>query len=277
MSTVDDKKKKPETYRDYYDLQKKYAKEYADRGEFEYDVNADEIYKIYREQAEKSAEAAQRHTTAQAAGLTGGYGSSYATAAGAQAYSDVMGDVDAMIPELYEAARARYDREGEDLLRRAEAAGAYGDMLYSESDDYAAYLQEMADAETFKHVNAIGNVGGHNVYKYALDEYENGTQEKDDLIKIFLGWKYAKDADGKEHNLTYEDAEYLARSIVNKREYNELLAMTGADGTTLKDYKETQLDGEMSFDEAYAALEAWSDADGKGLSEDEILLILNGN
>lgn len=277
MNTDKEKEKTPETHQDYYELQKKYAKEYADRGEFNYDVNSDEIYKIYRDQATKRAEAAQRNTTAQAAGLTGGYGSSYAAAAGAQAYSDVMDDVDAMIPELYEAARARYDREGEDLLKRAEAAGSYGDMLYMQSDEYAADIQAAADAETFKRVNATGNWGSRNVYKHAFEKFENGTESKEDLIQTLLSWKYAADADGKEHNLTYDDAEYLARSIMNKREYNGLLAMTDTDGESLSDYKDKILDGETSFEDAYSALESWSDAEGNKLSENQILLILNGN
>ena len=278
MSTVNNEEKKPESYRDYYELQKKYAKEYADRGEFKYDVNSDEIYKIYRDQASKSAEAAQRHTTAQAAGLTGGYGSSYAAAAGAQAYSDVMDDVDAMIPELYEAARARYDREGEDLLNRAAAAGEYGNMLYMESDDYAAALQAAADAETFKRVNTAGNWvdkgKNQNVYLTAIKEYvdNNTNKDEEDIVKELTTWKYANG-----EFLSSDDVEYLTRTIMNKREYNNLLAMTGSDGTTLKTYKDTILNGETSFDEAYNALEAWTDAGGNKLSEDQILLILNGN
>lgn len=273
MSTVNNEEKKPESYQDYYELQKKYAKEYADRGEFKYDVNSDEIYKIYRDQASKSAEAAQRNTTAQAAGLTGGYGSSYAAAAGAQAYSDVMDDVDAMIPELYEAARARYDREGEELLNRAAAAGEYGNMLYMESDDYAAALQAAADAETLKRVNAAGDKNDEgSPYKAAMKHLLNGSQSKEELITTLTGWKYKNG-----ENLTYEDAEYLARTIMNKREYNNLLALTDSDGTALTDYINTQLDGEMSFDKAYAALEAWTDAGGNKLSEEQILLILNGN
>lgn len=271
-----EKEKVPETYQDYYELQKKYAKEYADRGEFKYDVNADEIYKIYREQAEKNAKSAQRHTTAQAAGLTGGYGSSYAAAAGAQAYSDVMDDVDAMIPELYEAARARYDREGEDLLKRAETAGAYGDMLYMESDDYTADLQAAADAETYKRVNTLGDTQDLNVYDTALKDFVGGNQSKEELITALMKWKYKDTGEGAK-NLTYEDAEYLARTILNKREHKGLLATTNSVGMTLSDYINTHLDGETSFEEAYAALEAWSDADGNKLSEEQILLILNGN
>ncbi len=276
MSTVDDKKKKPETYRDYYDLQKKYAKEYADRGEFKYDVNADEIYKIYREQAEKSAEAAQRHTTAQAAGLTGGYGSSYATAAGAQAYSDVMGDVDAMIPELYEAARARYDREGEDLLKRAEAAGAYGDMLYSESDDYAAYLQEMADAETAKRVHRMGNNAKEGtVYSAAMNYLLNNGKDKDELEKELAGWKYAANDEGVEEYLTPEDVEYIVRKLIETRAYNAAMARRNSEGT-LSEYVDRLIGDNKSYDEAYAALEAWRDSDGEGLTAGEIEIMLKG-
>lgn len=276
MNTDKEKEKVPETHEDYYELQKKYAKEYADRGEFKYDVNADEIYKIYRDQAKKSAEAAQRNTTAQAAGLTGGYGSSYAAAAGAEAYSDVMDDVDAMIPELYEAARARYDREGEDLLRRAEAAGAYGDMLYSESDDYAAYLQEMADAETAKRVHRMGNNANEGtVYSAARKWLLNSGKNKDELEETLLGWKYAANSDGVEEYLTPEDAEYIARKLIETRNYNAAKERSNSEGT-VEDYVEQLLGEGKTYEEAESLLKKWVDGDGNGLTEDEIDLLLFG-
>ena len=55
------------------------------REDFTYDINADPLYNQYREQYVREGNNAMRDTMGQAAGLTGGYGSSYSGIAGSQA------------------------------------------------------------------------------------------------------------------------------------------------------------------------------------------------
>ena len=123
--------KAEKTYEDYYQMQKDYIEKYINREDFSYDVNADELYKTFRQQALAKAETARRDATARAAGLTGGYGSTYAGAVGNAAYDSAMQSVDDIIPELYNAAYTRYQNEGSNILNKASLAGQMGDNLYN--------------------------------------------------------------------------------------------------------------------------------------------------
>ena len=109
---------------DYASMSKEYMDQYLKRKPFEFDVNADMLYQQYRKQAAESGRMAMEDTMARAAAMTGGYASSYAQAAGQQAYQKQLDAADAMIPELYQLARSRYDADGQDLLDKASAAAS---------------------------------------------------------------------------------------------------------------------------------------------------------
>lgn len=125
------------SHEEWYGRAQGYLDEYLGREGFSYDVNADELYRTFRQQAMAKAEASRRDATARAAGLTGGYGSTYAGAVGNAAYDSAMESVDEIIPELYNAAYSRYQQEGQDLLTKASVAGQIGDRLYNESQTKA--------------------------------------------------------------------------------------------------------------------------------------------
>ena len=59
-----------------------------DRGDFKYSLNADPLYRQYREQYIKNGERAMEDTVGKVSALSGGYGSSYAATAGMQSYSN---------------------------------------------------------------------------------------------------------------------------------------------------------------------------------------------
>lgn len=109
---------------DYAKMSKEYMDQYLTRKPFEFDVNADILYQQYRKQAAESGRMAMEDTMARAATMTGGYASSYAQAAGQQAYQKELDAADAMIPELYQLALSRHDAEGQDLLNKASAAAS---------------------------------------------------------------------------------------------------------------------------------------------------------
>lgn len=156
---------------EYRTLQSKYINDYLKRDKFSYDVNTDKLYAGYRDQYLKNAEAAQRSAQATAAGLTGGYGSTYAAAMGNSAYSEEMDKLKDKEGELYDRAYAQYLQDGQDLLDAASlygsqadsftdramterqnhladaaAYGEYGNYLYTKTDEYKA-AQEQAAAE----------------------------------------------------------------------------------------------------------------------------------
>lgn len=87
---------------------------------FTYDVNGDPLYRQYAEQYQRQGKAAMEDTLGAAAGLTGGYGSSYATTAASQAYQQYLSGMQDVAPALYAAAYARYQDEGTALEKQLE-------------------------------------------------------------------------------------------------------------------------------------------------------------
>lgn len=109
------------------------------RDKFSYDVNADSLYQQYKQNYITQGKMAMADTVAQAAALTGGYGNSYATTAGYQAYQGSLQKLNDIIPELYQMAYQRYRDEGTDLQNQ------YAMMADRENMDYARYRDALSD------------------------------------------------------------------------------------------------------------------------------------
>ena len=130
--------------------------EYDNRAAFAYDPNADGSFQALKNQYVHQGRRAMEDTMGQAAGLTGGYGSSYSQAVGNQAYNEYLTQLNAQIPALAQQARAAYDAEGQRMLDRYNLAlnaantaynqgrDALGDLRYEEE---LAYNRGQADQE----------------------------------------------------------------------------------------------------------------------------------
>ena len=82
-------------------------------------------------------------TTGQMAGLTGGYGNSYAATAGNQAYQQWLTRLNEQVPELYQMAADRYAQEGNDLMNQySMARGADEDAYNRYRDAYNMWADE---------------------------------------------------------------------------------------------------------------------------------------
>jgi hypothetical protein len=113
---------------------------YLNRGDFQYDFNADALYQNYKDRYTQLGKMAMQDTMGQAAALTGGYGSSYAQNVGQQAYNQYMTGLADVIPELYQMAYARYQDKGNDLLQR------YSLLAGEEEAEYARQYQKEQEA-----------------------------------------------------------------------------------------------------------------------------------
>ena len=111
----------------------------ANREPFSYDVNADPLYQMYKDQYVQGGKMAMRDTMGKAAGLTGGYGSSYGQRVGQQAYDASLQELTAMIPQLYGQAYQQYRDQGDDLK---DLYGMAGDLRDKE---YQRYRDELGD------------------------------------------------------------------------------------------------------------------------------------
>lgn len=106
-----------------------------DRKEFSYDVNSDALYQQYKDRYVQGGKMDMMDTLGQAATLTGGYGNSYAQAAGQQAYQGYLQGLNDKIPELYQLALDKYSRESEGLYKRYSVLSAQEGQDYGRHQD----------------------------------------------------------------------------------------------------------------------------------------------
>lgn len=176
------------------------------RESFEYDFNADPLYQQYKNQYTNLGRLAMEDTMGQAAMLSGGYGNSYATTAGNQAYQSYLNELNNIIPELYNAALNRYQMEGNELKdnlslltdmdnidynRYRDNVSDYytelnyltDDARYKAEDDYNKYLQEYAQWESDRNFNYQKEVDDRNFnYQKEQDERNWAYQQERDAI-----------------------------------------------------------------------------------------------
>jgi len=107
----------------------------VNRPEFSYDFDSDPLYAGYKQDYQRQGRLAMRDSMAQAANLTGGYGSSYAQSVGQQQYGAYLEKLGQIMPELYSAAYERYKAEGDSLAARLSAATELSGMEYSRYAD----------------------------------------------------------------------------------------------------------------------------------------------
>ncbi|MBP3410072.1 MAG: hypothetical protein J6M10_03655 [Clostridia bacterium] len=140
---------KPGSYQSKYTSQlESLYNQIMNREDFHYDINGDALYQQYKDQYTLAGQNAMRDTMARAAALTGGYGSSYATTAGNQAYQAYLQQLNEVVPELYAQAYGRYMDEGQELLDQyalvqAADQAAYGRWL----DSYNNWLADRSWAQ----------------------------------------------------------------------------------------------------------------------------------
>ena len=103
------------------------------REKFSYDLNGDALYQQYKDKYIQQGKMAMQDTMGQAAALTGGYGSSYASTVGNQAYQAQLNNLNDVIPELYQMAYDKYNQEGQDLYNQ------YGMLSNERSTEYGMW------------------------------------------------------------------------------------------------------------------------------------------
>lgn len=155
------------------------------RKPFQYDLNGDLLYRQMADQYTQLGQQAMRDATGTAAGLTGGYGNSYAAQVGNQAYQQYLTALNQNIPELWDRAYQAYLNHGDQLLQQYKLAAEHPEYLdalspktytmTSGSDDADAddsYLQALINSGLVPGVagavtGAAGVAGaGNNTYDY---------------------------------------------------------------------------------------------------------------
>ena len=105
------------------------------RGQFKYDMDADPLWQQYKNSYMQTGRQAMQDTVGTMAALTGGYGNSYAQAAGQQQYQQYLLGLHDQLPALQQQAFARYQQEGQDIQNQLSIAQALDDTAYGRYRD----------------------------------------------------------------------------------------------------------------------------------------------
>ena len=189
------------TYKASYDdqLQEIYDK-IVNRDKFTYDLNSDALYQQYADQYQRMGQLAMMDTMGQAAALTGGYGNSYASTAGNQAYQAYLQQLNNVVPELYGMALDQYNAEGDKLLTHYSMLGDMADDEYGKYQDALAqywqnvnYQKQNADAAYDR-----GYTDWLNSYQMGVDAentaYSKQQAEYEKLVSLITSTGYAPTA-----------------------------------------------------------------------------------
>lgn len=120
------------------------------RPDFQYDPNSDPLWKSAKNQFAQNGRRAMEDTMGQAAGLTGGYSSSYSQTAGQQQYDDYMLRLNAELGNYAQLARANYDADTDKLYDQLNYAQRMAQQDYDRGRDALAdqrYEQEWAQQQ----------------------------------------------------------------------------------------------------------------------------------
>lgn len=102
----------------YTDQIKGLMDQIQNRDPFAYDMDKDTLFQQYLKAQTETGRQAMMDTAGQAAALTGGYGSTYATSAANQQYNAYIRQAYDNLPQYYAQALDAYQAEGDDLYRR---------------------------------------------------------------------------------------------------------------------------------------------------------------
>lgn len=177
------------------------------RESFAYDFNSDPLFQQALNSAMMNGQVAMQDTMGQAAALTGGYGSTYATTAANGVYNQhVQGAYD-KLPEFYSMALNQYQMEGDELYRQysmlaEQDATEYARLMdaYNANFSYGSYLDEK-DYGRYRDTIADQRYEDELAYNRAWDEKNWEYQhERDDISDERYNTEW-------EHNIEREEVE----------------------------------------------------------------------
>ena len=246
---------------------------YLNREEFEYDVDKDVLFQQALASAMNSGRTAMQDTIGQASALTGGYGSTYATSAGNQAYNAFIEDAYDNLPQYYQMALAAYEAEGQELYNQVSMLGQADQNEYNKGlnalnstmdwrnelyqEEYSAFRDHKTDLYNIGNLQATEwnakTDAFYNSYNIASNEYESAYKKEWDnwqqdvntalqFIDIYNtdAWSQKNfDEDVRQFDLNY------AQDV---REFNYSIGDTNNDGV-VSDEEKAAMNTTYSYDD----------------------------
>lgn len=187
-----------------------YLSRYENRDPFVYNMNADALYNQYKDMYVNQGQLASMDVMGQAAALTGGYGNSYAQSVGHQAYNQYLGQLNTIVPELYQQAYDRYAQEGQNLLNMYDIYTNRENQEYArdwekQMFEYQKERDKVADEQWLKSFNRSSSGSGSGkykdinvgdtVYKTIANEVDDATTlaQLQDIVQKYISLGYNKD------------------------------------------------------------------------------------
>ena len=219
------------------------------RDKFSYDVDTDPLFQQALASSMNAGKQAMQDTIGQASSLTGGYGSTYATSAGNQAYNSFIEEAYDNLPQYYQMELEAYQMEGDEMYRQygmlADADDreynrnvtgfnstlsyrnqiyneAYGQYRDSKSDAFAMANLEISEhgqlvSDAYNYYNAASN--------YSDKLYEREYSKWADEVNMALKEVEMLNSDAwSEKNFDEGVRQYEKNFAENQRQYNESLA-----------------------------------------------------
>lgn len=199
---------KPGDYQsNYADQIQGLLKDYENTKDFQYDFNADPLYQQYKDQYIQQGKMAMQDTMGNAAALTGGYGSSYASTAGNQAYQSSLNDLNNVIPSLYDRAYSKYRDDKSDKLQHMQVLQNLDDA------DYKKYQDTLSD-----YYNTLNYLQSQSQYLSESDynRYLNQLAQWQYELEYYTG---RADAAQQQSNWQSEQNRQYMQDYVNQRNW----------------------------------------------------------
>jgi hypothetical protein len=196
----------------YTDKVEELFNKYMNREDFEYDVSEDQLFQQALASAMGSGKAAMQDTIGQASALTGGYGSTYATSAGNQAYNSFIEDAYNNLPEYYNMALQAYQMEGDEMLQQFNMAATLDAQEYGRLvDSYNAGVED----RNWQYNTAFNEytTGVTNAYNSANLQLQQNAQVGNNLYNTYLVEKDAYETKYKQEYQTWLDGVNSAVNI----------------------------------------------------------------
>lgn len=239
----------------YTDQIKELMEQIQGRDDFSYDVDSDPLFQQALASAMGSGKTAMQDTMGQAAALTGGYGSTYATTAANQAYNAFIEDAYNNLPEYYQMALEAYQMEGQEMydqlamLNAADAAEF--ERMYDSWNANFSNAQQMYQNEYSAWQDSVNNAYNSaslqlqehgQLYEEAYNTYAAVQSNADTLY----AQEYQKWADEVANAMSYAglaNSDYWNTENFNEsvRQFNESMAQQKYEFSQEMEYRNAAL------------------------------------
>lgn len=196
---------------------------------FQYDLARDTLYQQYKNQYKNLGQLAMQDTMGQAAAMTGGYGNSYASTAGNQAYQSYLQQLNDKVPDLYNAALSKYNSDLDNLYNKFSLTKNMYDTEEEQKDKEYSILGNKA--------NALANL-------YA-DEYNRNYGAYSDAYNAFLNIINGEESSGQAAASLAEQQRQFNQEMAYKKYANNYESQIAALQSQLKN-KDKEYEGYIS-------------------------------